>query len=128
MSKADLYGREAYRGRGFRKRAAYSFLLIFSVLAVGTIGFHYIEHYSYVDSFYFISMLATAQGPATTPATALGKIFASAMAFISVGAVVFALAFVFGPFFGKLLKIGERDFEREESLFANDLKRIKKKL
>jgi hypothetical protein len=124
----EFYGREAYGRKAFLRRAVYSFLIVFSVLVIGTIGFHLIEHYSYVDAFYFISMLVTAQGPATTPSTTLGKLFASAMAFISVGAVVFALAFLFGPFFGKLLKIGEREFEKEESLFKKDVKKIEKKI
>lgn len=128
MSKEDFYGKNAYRGKSFIKRAIYSIVLVASVLILGTLGFHYIEHYSYVDSFYFISMLATAQGPAYAPSSTLGKIFASVMAFISVGAVIFALAFIFGPFFGKLFKIGVRDFEKEEKDFKKDVKKLKKEI
>ena len=82
-------------------------------MGVGTVGMHCIERLSYLDSFYFMSMIATAQGPTIAPVTALGKIFASLMAFISVGAVVAALGFLFGPFFGKLCKIGFEKLEQE---------------
>ena len=74
---------------------------------------HLIEGLSYLDSFYFMSMIATAQGPMMTPATPTGKIFASIIAFISVGTVVAALGFIFGPFFGKLWHIGVEHLEKE---------------
>ena len=79
----------------------------------GVAGIHLIERLSWVDAFYFMSMIATAQGPTITPQTALGKIFASVMAFISAGCVVASLGFLFGPFLGKLFKIGVDKFEEE---------------
>ena len=70
---------------------------------------------TYLDAFYFMSMIATAQGSDFTPATVAGKLFAALMAFLSVGTVVAALGFLFGPFMGKLWKIGaERIIEVEE--------------
>ena len=110
--------------RSFRRRAIYSFLLIFLVLFIGTLAFHYIEGYSYINSFYFVSMLATAQGPANTPATTLGKIVASALAFISVGAVIVALGFLFGPFIGKVLRMEERGMKEEERKVSSDIKKL----
>lgn len=110
------------------RRAVYSVILVGSVLLVGTVGFHYIEHYSYVESFYFVSMLATAEGPASTPATGLGKIFASVIAFFSIGTVIFATAFLLGPFFGKLIKIGEEKFEDEKKRIAKDLEKVGKRV
>ncbi len=80
---------------------------------IGTVGMHLIERLSYVDSFYFMSMIATAQGPAFAPATTAGKIFISVIAFVSVGCVVASLGFFFGPFLGKLWKIGVEKFEEE---------------
>jgi hypothetical protein len=61
---------------------------------------------SYLDAFYFVSMLATAQGAAYTPETAAGKIFAAVLAYVSVGIVVAALGVLFGPFFGRLWRVG----------------------
>lgn len=110
------------------RRAVYSVILVGSVLLVGTVGFHYIEHYSYVESFYFVSMLATAEGPASTPVTGIGKIFASAIAFFSIGTVIFATAFLLGPFFGKLMKIGEEKFKEDEKRAARDLKKVEEEV
>lgn len=105
-----------------RRRAILSVTLVASVLIIGTLLFHYIEGWSYIDSFYFVSMIATAQGPAVTPATDIGKIVASIIAFVSVGSVIFALGFLFGPFFGKLVKIGEEKFDEEKQEFLGRAK------
>ena len=94
----------------------YSFLLIAVVMALGTLGMHRIERMSYLDAFYFMSMIATAQGPMATPTTAAGKLFASFMAFISVGTVVASLGFLFGPFFGQLWRVGVQKLEEEAHL------------
>lgn len=129
MPKRDLIeeGRKSYGGlryRSFRRRAVYSFLLVFLVLFIGTVTFHIIEGYSYINSFYFVSMLATAQGPATTPVTALGKIVASIIAFIAVGAGIVALGFLFGPFFGKVIRMEDRKFRDEERTITSDIKKL----
>ena len=95
------------------KRGLWSFTLVATVLLIGTIGIHALEGLSYLDAFYFISMIATAQGPAIVPATPAGKLFTAIMAFISVGTVVVSLGFLFGPFFGKLWRIGLEKVEEE---------------
>ncbi len=114
--------------RSLARRALLSVILVGSVLLVGTVGFHLIEGYSYVNSFYFVSMLATAEGPATTPVTALGKVFAALIAFVSVGAVIFALGFLFGPFFARLLHREEKRLREEERNLSRDVKRYRKEL
>ena len=97
----------------FRKRALYSFFLVSAVLVIGTVGMHLLEGYSYLDAFYFISMIATAQGPSVAPVTAAGKIFTAVIAFVSVGFVVAALGFLFGPLLGLLFRLGHERFEEE---------------
>ena len=67
------------------------------ILVVGTVGFEMIAGLSLVNSFYFESMLATGQGPPFTLTTDGAKIFASIMAFVSVGSVVSTLLFAVGP-------------------------------
>jgi len=99
--------------RSFTTRAVYSFLLIALVVLVGTVGMHAIEGFSYLDSFYFTAMIATGQGPNYTPATDGGKIFAALLAFVSVGTVITALVFLFGPFFGAVLRSGMEKIEEE---------------
>lgn len=66
-----------------------------------------------------MSMITTAQGPPTAPVTVGGKLFASLMAFISIGAVVTSLGFLFGPFFGVLWRTGAEHFEEELHRFEN---------
>ncbi len=111
-----------------KRRALYAFVLVGSVLLIGTLGFHFIEGYPYVSAFYFVSMLATAEGPVTTPVTAFGKIFASIIAFVSVGSVIFALGFIFGPFFVRLFRSEEEKLKKEGARLSKDLHKYEKKL
>ena len=102
--------------RSFWVRAGYSFALIAAVVLIGTLAMHAIEGWSYLDSFYFTSFIATGQGPPSTlqPASTLGKVFSSVLAFVSVGTVITALLFLFGPFLGRVLKAGEEKLEEVE--------------
>ena len=67
-----------------------------------------------MTSFYFIALLATAEGPALSPVTVAGKLFASLMAFVSIGAAISAITFTFGPLFGYVIKEGFVYVEKEE--------------
>ena len=94
------------------RRGVYSATLIAAMVGLGTVGMHRFERLSYLDAFYFMSMVATAQGPAFTPATPAGKLFAALMAYLSIGTVVAALGFLFGPFFGMAWKVGVEHLEQ----------------
>jgi voltage-gated potassium channel len=95
------------------KRALYAVSLIVAVVIVGTVAMHAIEGWSYLDSFYFTSFIATGQGPPSNlqPDSPLGKVFSSVLAFVSVGTVITALLFLFGPFLGRVLREGEERLE-----------------
>ena len=95
------------------KRAMFSFGLVATVMLIGTIGIRLFEGSSYLDAFYFMSMIATAQGPSVVPQTAAGKIFTAFMAFVSVGSVTAATGFLLGPFFGRLWRIGAIKMEED---------------
>jgi len=84
------------------------------VMAIGTIGMMVLEGWDLVTCFYFMSLLATAEGPAQSPITVGGKIFASFMAFFSIGAAISAITFTFGPLFGSIVKEGFTYVEKEE--------------
>ena len=96
-------------------RGFYSLVLVGTIMFLGTVGIHVIEGFSYIDSFYFTSMIATGQGPppSISPVTSAGKLFTSLLAFVSVGAMVASLGFIFGPLLGKLWKVGIVKFEEE---------------
>ncbi len=87
--------------------------MIVVVLTIGIVGIHQLEGYSYLDSFYFTALLATGEGPTFAPATVGGKLFAGIFAFVSVGTTVTALLFLFGPFFGSVIKMGLERIEEE---------------
>ena len=95
------------------KRGIFSLLLVCIVMTIGTVGIHHLEKLAWIDAFYFMSMIATAQGPMVAPHTDAGKIFIAVMSFVSVGSVVAGLGFIFGPFFGKLWHIGVGHLEEE---------------
>jgi hypothetical protein len=83
--------------KGARRRLVYALAGILVVLVAGSIGFHLVAGLDAVDSVYFESMLATGQGPPFSLTTDNAKIFASIMAFVSVGSVVSTLLFAVGP-------------------------------
>jgi hypothetical protein len=105
--------KHAHHYRSPWRRGAYAFLFVAIIVTVGTVGMHWLEGMSYLDAFYFISMIATAQGPPTAPVTSAGKLFTAFMAYLSVGSVVAALGFFFGPFFGQLWHAGVKWLEEE---------------
>jgi voltage-gated potassium channel len=116
MTEKGVQQQRAVRRRvpsSFWTRAAYSFALIAAVVIGGTLAMHAIEGWSYLDSFYFTSFIATGQGPPGNllPDNATGKVFSSVLAFVSVGTVITALLFLFGPFLGRVLKAGEEKLE-----------------
>ena len=88
-------------------------MMVFTIMFIGTFGVHYIEKMPVLDAFYFMSMIATGQGPYYIPTTVLGKLFVAAMSFISVGVAVAALGFLFGPFLGQLWHIGRLKVEED---------------
>src|SRR5919109_2867930 len=98
----------------FNIRAFYALLAFATVMIVGTLGLILLEGWSPVNSFYFMALIATAEGPAATPATDAGKLFASVMAFVSIGVAISAITFTFGPLFGSVFRVGWKYVEREE--------------
>ena len=88
------------------------------VMIVGVVGFREIEGMNLVNAIYFESMLATGQGPPFPLNTDTGKIFASVMAFVSVGSVITTLVFTLAPIFGVIwreaLDMGEAEARKIE--------------
>ena len=108
--------RDAHRAalvRRRRRRAIYSLLAIAFVLLLGTAGFQALTGSGWVNAFYFESMLATGQGPPSPLTTDTAKLFASAMAFLSVGTVVTTLFLNLGPWLLRLWREGIETAERE---------------
>lgn len=109
------------------RRIAYAMTSIVAVMLVGILGFHYIEGMDYVDALYFESMIATGQGPPLALTTDAGKVFASIMAFVSVGSVITTLVFTFGPMLSQLWREGLEKVEAEARTVEKGIEGVEKK-
>jgi hypothetical protein len=83
-------------------------------MIVGTVGTEYLTGWSWIDSFYFMSMVATAQGPPNSPPNFWSKIFIAIMAFVSIGTLITAAGILFGPFLGYAFHKGVHFAEEQE--------------
>jgi len=100
---------------------------ILAVMVIGTVGFHQIEGMDWVNAVYFESMLATGQGPPIQLMTDSGKIFASVMAFVSVGSVITALVVTLVPIISQLWREGWERAEKDAKEVERELTGKKEK-
>ena len=110
-----------------RRRVFYALSGIVAVMVVGTVGFHQIEGMDWVNAIYFESMIATGQGPPIQLMTDSGKIFASVMAFVSVGSVITALVVTLIPLISQLWREGLERAERDVKALERDFTGKKEK-
>lgn len=103
------------------KRLFYAFSGIAAVMVVGIVGFHQIEGMDWVNAIYFESMLATGQGPPLALNTNAGKLFASVMGFVSVGAVFTTLVVTLAPIISQLWREGVDRVEKDAKTFERDI-------
>ena len=94
--------------RAFARRLAVSFgigaSIIATSLAIGMIGYHYIEDQPWLDAFLESAMILPGMGPVTTQfKTDAGKLFAGLFALYCGFAVVVATCIVFSPLVHRLL-------------------------
>ncbi len=120
---------------GRRSRLRRALLAIGAVAAaeiIGTVGFHAIEGVSWINAFYFESMLATGQGPPFALVTSIGKVFASIMGFVSVGSTLSAVIFTLGPLLTRIWRNAVEDVEGHVRAFehrvADDVRRLEDEL
>ena len=109
-----------------RRRLFYAISGIVLVMAIGILGFHQIEGMDWVNALYFESMLATGQGPPLALTTDSGKIFASVMGFVSVGAVITSFVVTLVPLISQLWRESLERVERDAKALERDLSRNKK--
>lgn len=82
---------------------------IVAVMLIGTVAYHHLEGWSYVDSFYFTGITMTTIGYGDLhPTTSLSKIFTVFFAFGGVGISLFALSVIAAAYFeSRERKMGE---------------------
>ena len=77
--------------KSFLRDKSYRNLLITTniILAIGTVSFHFIEGWSWIDSLYFSVITLTTIGYGDfSPATELGKLFALGYIVVGVGVIL----------------------------------------
>lgn len=100
--------REALLPRGLfflrmvRWVAAAGIILIGS-LAMGVLGYHYLERLPWIDALLNASMIAGGMGPVDPVKTTAGKLFASFYALYSGLAIISAAGVLFAPIFHRFL-------------------------
>ena len=72
-------------------------------LAMGTFGYHELEHFSIIDSFANAAMILSGMGPLSPLSTDAGKIFASFYAIYSGVLFVFTTTLLLAPVAHRLL-------------------------
>ena len=106
------------------RRTLWALLAIFIVMVVGTVGVKELTNWRWIDAFYFMAMVATAQGPPNAPPQDYAKIFVAIMAFVSIGTLVTATGIIFGPYLGYLFHKGvhfaDKEFEKIEKKKQNN--------
>lgn len=105
--------------RHFRRRlAAYLALatgLAAFALGIGTLGYHFLADFGWVDSLLNASMILTGMGPVGTLVTVRAKLFASAYALFSGLVFLTMIVTVFTPLVHRLLHafhLDENDSKR----------------
>ena len=89
-----------------------SLLVIAGSLAIGTTGYHYFGHLTWLDSLLNAAMILTGMGPVDRMETAAGKLFATFYALYSGIAFLTVVALLLAPVFHRVihrLHIDEED-------------------
>ena len=94
--KEPLISRAEFVGRIFRNFLVAIVIIIFS-LFLGMSGYHFIAHFSWMDSLLNASMILTGMGPVNILTDNASKLFASFYAIFSGVAFLTTIAFVFAP-------------------------------
>jgi hypothetical protein len=85
------------------KFAFYAFVLIIFSVGIGTLGYKYLGHLSWIDGFYNACMILTGMGPVAVLTDNAGKIFASLYALFSGIAFLSTVAVLFAPIVHRFL-------------------------
>ncbi|MFZ0280645.1 MAG: hypothetical protein WAL29_03275 [Bacteroidales bacterium] len=93
--------------------ALVSAMLIFFSVCIGTIGYHYFGHLSWLDSFHMSCMILTGMGPVAEMETNSAKIFSSFFALYSGVAFLSITAVFFAPIVHRFLHILHVESDKE---------------
>ena len=83
--------------------ALVAIFLILGVLGIGMLGYHFLEHLSWIDAFLNASMILGGMGPVNELRTAGGKLFAGMYALFSGIFFLVIAGIIFTPLIHRLL-------------------------
>ena len=89
--------------------------IIFFSLAIGVLGYHYLESLSWIDALVNAAMLLGGMGPVNPLHTTAGKIFASFYALFSGMILLVAVGVLIAPIFHRFLHRFHLDLDEENS-------------
>jgi len=107
-----LLSREKYIRRVLRY-IALSIVIIGVSLAIGILGYHYLEGLSWIDALVNAAMLLGGMGPVNPLHTTAGKIFASFYALFSGMILLVAVGVLIAPIFHRFLHRFHLDIDDE---------------
>ena len=105
--------------RKYHIKLLYIALVIIIVLTIGTIFYHYIEGWGYLDALYFSAATITTVGYGDiTPRTDVGKLFTVFYIFIGVGIALYGISIIASHFVETKEKfnIVRRIFKRKRNI------------
>lgn len=109
--KEPLLPRHKYLRRLTRHSLIALSVLVFS-LALGILGYHFLEGFTWIDSLVNASMILGGMGPVNELHTNAGKVFASVYALFSGVVFLVAAGILFAPIFHRFLHRFHLDSDR----------------
>ena len=97
------------------KYGLFAFSLISISVSIGTFGYHFINHNSWLDSFYMACMILTGMGPVLEMKNEKAKLFSSFYALYSGVAFLSITAVFFAPIVHRVLHILQVENEKNEN-------------
>jgi len=85
------------------RHVAFGLLLILVSLGIGILGYHFLEHLSWLDALLNASMILGGMGPVNPIATTAGKVFASVYALFSGILFLVVAGLMVSPVFHRIL-------------------------
>ncbi len=104
-------------GQFFLRLSKYSLFALFLIsisLGIGTLGYHFFNKTSWIDSFYMASMILTGMGPVSEMKNDNAKLFSSFYALYGGVAFLSITAVFFSPIIHRLLHILHVEETNEE--------------
>ena len=99
ISKEKLKQMEDEEHKKYHRRIAYVIVIILILLSIGTLFYHRVEGWRYLDSLYFSSYTITTVGYGDfVPKTDIGKIFTIIYIFTGVAIVLYGLSLMASHF------------------------------